>query len=261
MCSLGRNVPADERTSGHRTSRNRRESVPLCLRGGDALSVGTVSPRSVVDVVLPCLNEAAALAWVLPRIPYDMSVIVVDNGSTDGSAELAARWGARVIHAGQRGYGSACHAGLLAAEAPIVAVMDADASLDPRQLPRVVDPIVVGDCDLMLGRRIPVSHRAFPWQLRTANRALAARIRRRTGVRIADLGPMRAARRKDLLGLKILDRRSGYPAETVVRAADAGWRIGEIEVDYLLRRGRSKVTGTPIGVWHAVRDMSAAISR
>ena len=220
-----------------------------------------MSPRSVVDVVLPCLNEVAALAWVLPRIPYDMSVIVVDNGSTDGSAEFAARWGARVVHAEQRGYGSACHAGLLAAEASIVAVMDADASLDPRQLPRVVHPIVVDDRDLMLGRRIPVSRRAFPWQLRTANRALAARIRRRTGVRIADLGPMRAARRKDLLGLKILDRRSGYPAETVVRAADAGWRIGEIGVDYLPRRGQSKVTGTPIGVWHAVRDMSAAISR
>ena len=72
---------------------------------------------------------------------------------------------------------------------------------------------------------------------------------------------MRAARREDLLGLAILDRRSGYPAETVVRAADAGWRIAEIGVDYRPRRGRSKVTGTPLGVWRAVRDMSAAIAR
>lgn len=215
----------------------------------------------IVEVILPCLNEIAALAWVLDRIPADMTPLVVDNGSTDGSADLADRRGVRVVRAEQRGYGAACHAGLLAARAPIVAVMDADASLDPAQLPRVVDPVLSGASDLMLGRRIPVSRGAFPWQLRVANRALAARIRRRTGIRIVDLGPMRAAGREELLALEIVDRRSGYPAETVVRAADAGWRIGEIGVDYLPRRGRSKVTGTPIGVWHAVRDMSAAIAR
>ena len=214
-----------------------------------------------VDVVLPCLNEIEALPWVLARIPDGMSALVVDNGSTDSTAEFAAAAGARVVHAEQRGYGAACHAGLRAAAAPIVVVMDADASLDPLQLPRVVNPILAGETDLMLGRRVPIGWGAFPWQLRVANRALAARIRRRTGVRITDLGPMRAARREKLLGLEILDRRSGYPAETVVRAADAGWRINEIGVDYWPRRGRSKVTGTPLGVWHAVRDMSVAISR
>ena len=217
--------------------------------------------RSAVDVVLPCLNEIESLPWVLARIPPGMSALVVDNGSTDGSAELAVRMGARVVRAEQRGYGAACAAGLQAAEAPIVVVMDADASLDPRQLPRVVDPIVAGHADLTLGRRIPSGWGAFPWPLRIANRALARRIRRRTGVQITDLGPMRAARREELLGLAILDRRSGYPAETVVRAADAGWRIAEIGVDYCARRGRSKVTGTPLGVWHAIRDMSAVISR
>ena len=113
----------------------------------------------------------------------------------------------------------------------------------------------------MLGRRIPSGWGAFPWPLRIANRALARRICRRTGVSLTDLGPMRAARREELLDLAILDRRSGYPAETVVRAADAGWRIAEIGVDYRPRRGRSKVTGTPLGVWRAVRDMSAAIAR
>ncbi len=220
-----------------------------------------MNSRPVVDVILPCLNEVEALPWVLARIPQGMSPIVVDNGSTDGSAELAARWGAQVVRVEQRGYGAACHAGLLAARAPVVAVMDADASLDPRQLPRLVDPVIAGDRDLMLGRRMPVSRGAHPWHLRAANHALVARLRRRTGVRLADLGPMRAARREDLLGLGIMDQRSGYPAETVVRAADAGWRIGEIGVDYLARRGRSKVTGTPRGVWHAMRDMSAVISR
>lgn len=220
-----------------------------------------MSSPPVVEIVLPCLDEVTALAWLLARIPDGMAPLVVDNGSTDGSAELAIELGARVVRAEQRGYGAACHAGLLAARAPVVAVMDADGSLDPQQLPRVVDPVTDGRCDLMLGRRLPVSRGAFPWQLRAANRALARRIRRRTGVRIVDLGPMRAARREDLLALGILDRRSGYPAETVVRAADAGWRIGEVGVDYLPRRGRSKVTGTPLGVWHAVRDMSAAIAR
>ena len=220
-----------------------------------------MSSRPAVDVVLPCLNEIEALPWVLARIPPGMSALVVDNGSTDGSVEFATRVGARVVHAEQRGYGAACAAGLQASEAAIVVVMDADASLDPQQLPRVVDPIVAGHADLMLGRRIPSGWRAFPWPLRIANRALARRIRRRTGVLITDLGPMRAARREELLGLAILDRRSGYPAETVVRAADAGWRIAEIGVDYRPRRGRSKVTGTPLGAWRAVRDMSAAISR
>lgn len=219
-----------------------------------------MEPRPAVDVILPCLNEVEGLGWVLSRMPADLTPIVVDNGSTDGSAALAARLGARVVEASQRGYGAACHAGLLAATAPVVAVMDADASLDPQQLSRVLAPLLAGEADLVLGERRP-GRGAFPWQLRVANHALAARIRRRTGLHITDLGPMRAARREALLALNLLDRRSGYPAETVVRAADAGWRIAEVPVDYLLRRGRSKVTGTPLGVWRAVRDMSAAISR
>jgi glycosyltransferase involved in cell wall biosynthesis len=213
-----------------------------------------------IEVVLPCLNEVEGLRWVLERMPSAMSALVVDNGSEDGSVELAEAFGVRVVHAGQRGYGAACHAGLSAATAPIVALMDADASLDPRQLVRVVRPIVAGEADLMLGRRQPIRG-AFPWPLRIANHALTRRIRRRTGVRLRDIGPMRAGRREFLLGLELTDRRSGYPAETVVRAADVGARIAEVAVDYLPRRGRSKVTGTPLGVWHAVRDMSAAIDR
>lgn len=213
-----------------------------------------------IEVILPCLNEVQALGWVLDRMPEGMAALVVDNGSDDGSAELALAHGVRVVRAEQRGYGAACHAGLLGATAPVVAVMDCDASLDPRQLVRVTGPVVEGVADLVLGRRQPVRG-AFPWQLRVANRALVSRIRRRTGVRLRDVGPMRAARREFLLSLNLLDRRSGYPAETVVRAADAGARITEVPVDYLLRQGRSKVTGTPLGVWHAVHDMSAAIQR
>lgn len=214
-----------------------------------------------VDLVLPCLNEAAALPWVLERLPPGVRAIVVDNGSTDDSATVAARLGATVVQCEIKGYGAACHAGLEAADADIVAVMDADASLDPRQLVRVVAPVVAGRADLIVGRRRPVSRQVWPWHLRLANAELSRRIRRRTGVALHDLGPMRAARRTALLGLGLTDRRSGYPLETVVRAADAGWRIAEVDVDYLPRSGRSKVTGTPLGAARAVLDMSKVLVR
>jgi glycosyltransferase involved in cell wall biosynthesis len=214
-----------------------------------------------VDLILPCLNEAAALPWVLGRLPAGVRAVVVDNGSTDGSPGIAAVLGATVIACDVRGYGAACHAGLEAATAPVVAFLDADASLDPRQLVRVTAPVLAGQIDLMLGRRRPVSRDAWPLHLRLANAELSRRIRRRTGTHLRDLGPMRAARREALLGLDLVDRRSGYPLETVVRAADAGWRIAEVDVDYLPRSGRSKVTGTPLGAARAVRDMTKVLAR
>ncbi|MEU4392237.1 glycosyltransferase family 2 protein [Kribbella sp. NPDC023855] len=213
-----------------------------------------------VDLILPCLNEAAALPWVLARLPDGVRAVVADNGSTDGSAEIAADLGALVVPCEVRGYGAACHAGLEASTAPVVAFLDADASLDPRQLVRVTAPVLGGQIDLMLGRRRPVSRSVWPWHLRLANAELSRRIRRRTGVQLRDLGPMRAARREALLGLDLRDRRSGYPLETVVKAADAGWRIAEVDVDYLPRSGRSKVTGTPLGAARAVLDMSKVLS-
>jgi glycosyltransferase involved in cell wall biosynthesis len=218
-------------------------------------------PPVEVDLILPCLNEAAALPWVLGRLPAGVRAVVVDNGSTDGSPEIAAGLGATVVSCEIRGYGAACHAGLEAATAPVVAFLDADASLDPRQLVRVTAPVLAGQQDLMLGRRRPISRNVWPWHLRLANAELSRRIRRLTGVRLHDLGPMRAAHREALLGLGLVDRRSGYPLETVVRAADAGWRIAEVEVDYLPRSGRSKVTGTPLGAARAVMDMTKVLSR
>jgi glycosyltransferase involved in cell wall biosynthesis len=214
-----------------------------------------------VDVILPCLNEEAALPLVLDRMPAGHRAILVDNGSSDASAQIAADRGVLVVTEPRRGYGAACHAGLLAATAPVVAVMDADASLDPQQLPRVSAPVLTGKADLVIGTRRPVTPAAFPLRLRLANREVARRLFRRTGVFLSDLGPMRAAHRLLLLELALLDRRSGYPAETVVRAADAGWRIASVDVTYHARRGRSKVTGSPLGAWRTVRDMSAVISR
>ncbi len=213
----------------------------------------------LVDIVLPCLDEAAALPWVLDRIPYDSMAIVVDNGSTDRSAEIAANVGAMVVQCAQRGYGAACHAGLLASSAEFVAFCDCDGSLDPGDVLRMVE-LVRKSADLAVCRRRPVSRDAWPWPARLANLELARRVRKRTSTRIVDVGPLRVARRESLLALQQSDRRSGYPVETVVRAADAGWRIVQVDVDYHPRIGRSKVTGTLRGSMQAVRDMSAVLS-
>lgn len=211
------------------------------------------------DLVLPCLNEAAALPWVLDRVPEGWRAVVVDNGSGDGSAEIARAHGARVVHEPRRGFGAACHAGLTAAEAEVVAFCDCDASLDPAELPRVAAPVHDGTADLVLARRMPTARGAWPLHARVGNLVLARMVRSRTGVRLRDLGPLRVARRKELLDLELTDRRSGYPLQMVVRAADAGWRIQETETPYLPRTGASKVTGTWRGTWHAVRDMRKAL--
>ncbi len=210
-------------------------------------------------MVLPCLNEAEALPWVLGRIPRGWRAVVVDNGSTDGSADIAAGLGAQVVHESRRGFGAACHAGLLAAEAELVAFCDCDASLDPAELPRIAEPVLAGEADLVLARRRPTARGAWPLHARLGNRALSRMTRRRTGVRLRDLGPLRVARRVPLLDLGLTDRRSGYPLQMVVRAADAGWRIRETEVAYRPRAGRSKVTGTWRGTWQAVHDMRAVL--
>ncbi|MDG6105820.1 glycosyltransferase family 2 protein [Dactylosporangium aurantiacum] len=215
------------------------------------------------DVVLPCLNEAAALPWVLARMPAGYHPIVADNGSTDGSAEIAAAHGATVVTAAPRGFGAAAHAGLRAATADVVCFMDADGSFDPRQLPRVAGPVAGGDADLLLGRRRPTTRGAWPLHGRAGNAVVAWRLRRTAGVPVHDLGPMRAARREALLALDLTDRRFGYPLEMVVRAAAAGWRVAEVDVDYAPRAagGRSKVTGTVAGTLRAVRDMSRVLAR
>jgi glycosyltransferase involved in cell wall biosynthesis len=210
------------------------------------------------DVVLPCLDEAGALPWVLTRLPEGYRAIVADNGSTDGSRDVARAHGATVVDARPKGFGAACHAGLLAATADVVCFMDADASLDPQQLHRVVDPLLAG-ADLVLGRRRPTERGAFSPHARLGNVEVARRVRRTTGYDLHDLGPMRAGRREALLALGIEDRRSGYPLEMVVRAARQGWTVVEVDVDYLPRTGRSKVTGTVGGTLRAVKDMSRVL--
>jgi glycosyltransferase involved in cell wall biosynthesis len=214
----------------------------------------------VPDVILPVLDEFQAIPWVLSRMPEGYSPIVVDNGSSDGSAELAVDLGARVVREPRRGFGAACFAGLLAATSDVVCFMDCDGSLDPVHLPVVAGPVASGDADLILGAR-RAERGAWPLNARVANRWLAARVGRRARVPLTDLGPMRSARRDGLLALGIEDRRSGWPLEMVLRAIAAGWRIREVPVPYLLRWGRSKVTGTVRGTVRAVGDMAAVLRR
>lgn len=213
---------------------------------------------AAVEVILPVLDEREALPWVLGRMPARCLPLVVDNGSTDGSAALAARLGARVVSEPRRGFGAACFAGLVAARSEVVCFMDCDGSLDPRQLPDVAQPVANGAFDLVLGERLPEPG-AWPLHARMGNRYLARCIRRRTKVRLRDLGPMRAARGDDLLRLGLADRRCGWPLEMVLKAAEAEWRIGSVPVSYGARSGRSKVTGTALGTWRTVRDMTRVL--
>jgi dTDP-L-rhamnose 4-epimerase len=208
-----------------------------------------------INVILPCLNEAGALPWLLSRMPAGYQPIVADNGSTDDSAAIARAHGAVVVDAPRRGFGAACHAGLLAATSDIVCVMDADGSFDPLDLLAVAAPVRDGVTDLMLGRRAPTEAGAWPLHARIANKVLALELRRRTGTPLRDLGPMRAFRRTGMLSLGLRDRRFGYPLEMVLRASAAGWRIGETPVAYHPRTGKSKVTGTFSGTVRAVSDM------
>jgi glycosyltransferase involved in cell wall biosynthesis len=214
--------------------------------------------HSVPDVILPVLDEAEAIPQVLAGLPAGFNPIVVDNGSNDGSADVARRCGARVVFEARRGFGAACWTGLLAATDDVVCFMDCDGSFFGDDLVAVAGPVVGGDADLVLGAR-HASRGSWPIHARAANRFLAWELQRRTRIRLTDLGPMRAARRVDLVGLGVEDRRFGWPLEMVLRAARAGWRLQEVRVGYVPRIGRSKVTGTLSGTARAVKDMTRVL--
>ncbi len=231
-------------------------------RTGLRFYVGGV-PESEVscDVVLPCRDEAAALPALLGRMPSGFTPIVVDNGSRDGTAEVARRLGVRVVVEPVAGYGAAVQAGLLAATADHVAVMDGDGSMDPRELVGLLALVRAGAADLAVGRRCPVRPGVWPWHARAGNALVLAWLRRRLGVPVRDLAPMRVAPRQALLDLGVQDRRFGYPVELLQRAARSGWRIVERDIAYHPRAAgtRSKVSGSVIGTIRTARDFARVL--
>jgi glycosyltransferase involved in cell wall biosynthesis len=221
---------------------------------------GESTTQFTVDVILPALNEAEALPWVLAAIPAGIRAIVVDNGSTDDTAAVAEAHGATVVFEAVPGFGSACYRGLLAATADIVCFMDADGSIDPSDLTATIAPLLAGEADLVLRARKPTPG-AMTWHQKVANRALAKLMRWRADVPLTDLGPMRAIRREHLLALDMRDRRSGWPLEMVLKAQQQGLRIVEFPAPYTKRKGgKSKVTGTVKGTFRAVNDMSRILA-
>ena len=217
-------------------------------------------PGNLVTVVLPCLNEEESLPAVLAAVPAGYRALVVDNNSTDDTAGVARRHGAEVVVEPRPGYGSAVHAGVAGATTEIVAVIDADGSMDARELPRLVSALDHG-ADLVTGRRRPVPGLHWPWVARAGTVVMSWRLRTRHRLPVHDIAPMRVARREALLDLGVADRRSGYPLELLVRAAAAGWRVVELDVSYGPRTGgKSKVSGSLRGSITAILDFWKVIS-
>jgi len=213
------------------------------------------------DVVIPCRDEARALPIVLADVPDGWHVIVVDNGSTDGTADVARSLGAQVVTEERPGYGFAVHAGMLAATSEHVAVIDGDASMRIAELVPMLDLVRSGAATMAVGRRRPIGRGVWPWHARLGTLLLATLIRRRSSFPIHDLAPMRVCRRDDLLALGVEDRRFGYPLELMLKAARAGWTIAEIDVSYGRRAAgtRSKVSGSVKGTVRVAHDFAKVL--
>jgi len=205
-----------------------------------------------IAVVIPTLNEAQAIGEVVKAVPKDrvQDIFVVDNGSTDDTAEQASSAGARVIHEQRQGYGSACFAGARTArDSDIIVFLDGDRSDDPRQLDAIAMPIIRDQADLVIGSRIrgKLEKGAMPLHGQLGNRLIVMLLRLLYGVRITDIGSFRAIKTNDLFDLKMEQMTYGWPVEMVVKAARKGLRIQSVPTNYRRRIGISKVTGTVKG--------------
>lgn len=213
------------------------------------------------DLVVPCRNEAPALPRLLRRVPDLFTVIVVDNGSTDDTADVARSLGARVVKQPRPGYGSAVLAGLEVATAEIVAVIDGDGTLDPVDLLPMVAAVSRGSCTLAVGRRRLSRPGLMPLPARAGNALVTAWLRR-LGADVHDIAPARVCRRADLARLGVVDPRFGYPVELLRKAALAQWVIDEFDVSYGPRvvGTKSKVSGSVRGSMLAAADFVKVLS-
>lgn len=203
-------------------------------------------------MIIPTLDEAGSIARVLDDIPASLAteVLVVDGGSKDGTREIAAARGARVVLEPRRGYGRACLTGLEHAAAPdVVVFLDGDYSDRPAEMARLLGPIGDGTADIVLGSRLQGGARAgaMPWHQALGNRIAAGLVRALYGVRLTDLGPFRAARRGVLRELDLREETYGWAIELPTRGARRGHRVVEVPVSYHPRIGVSKISGTVKG--------------
>ena len=212
-------------------------------------------------LILPCLDEAPALRTLLPQVPTWLEVIVVDNGSTDDTAEISRGLGARVVVESRPGYGAAVYAGIEAATTDLVAVMDGDGSFDPADLLPMIGDVAGGRATMAVGRRRPTGRGVWPWHARLGNHAVVTWLRLRSDFPVHDIAPMRVCRRVDLLALDVADRRFGYPVELMQKATRAGWQITERDIAYHPRAAgtRSKVSGSVRGTLRTARDFVAVL--
>jgi glycosyltransferase involved in cell wall biosynthesis len=207
-------------------------------------------PLRHVEAVIPALNEARSIARVVERLRDQEvldGIVVVDNGSTDGTGDIAHRAGANVVREERRGYGYACKAGVLAArDADVIVLLDGDAADDPDDLPRLLEPLLNGEADLVVGSRALGSREpgSMTIQQVLGNRLAAWLMRTIYGLRVSDMGPFRAIRRSDLLALDMQETTYGWSVEMMVKAARSGYRYREVPVRYHRRIGVSKVGGT-----------------
>ena len=202
-----------------------------------------------VSVIIPTYNEAQAIGRVLADLPRDLAteVIVVDSNSNDGTPDIAAKMGARVVTEPRRGYGRACLTGLANIKSPdVVVFLDGDYSDRPSELPILLGPIIDGRADITIGSRLAASSKsgALPWHQSLGNRLAAGLIRHWYGVKITDLGPFRAARADVLRALALEEATYGWAVEIILKGAIAGFRIVEVPVSYHPRLGKSKISGT-----------------